>query len=178
MRLGRLGGAVAAAACCGGAGAGPEDRGLVVVHDSGRTVAAAPHLPGRIEADGKTLAAAVAEAKRRLAGERLRLPRAGLVHAGPMRGAAPVRLRRPGVHRPVFAFGAGQLQWLEGVAEELRALDAQGFVVSARTPADVGTATAVSRELGLPDPVPVSGEAFMRMYGASTYPVIVEGDGR
>ena len=149
--------------------------GLVVVHDAGGTVDAAPYLerPALSEAiRARALAVAVA-----LLGaaapvyEPVSLP----VSPDPLRAGAPSRMRIRGLTRPVFAIGSdpASLEWLASNAPRLRERGAQGFLVSAPSQEAVARSRAFAARLGL-ELDPVSGAALADAYGARSYPFAAE----
>ena len=171
-----LGAALAAGLCAGGVGAGAE--GLVVVHDAGGTVPAAPYVerPGLSEAQ---VTAALQRARGQLAtfGPP---PGAGSVVAYPL-SAAPLRpgraerVRVRGLGRTVFAIGPddASLAWLDANAAALRSRSAQGFLVRADTAGTLDRVRRHAARFGLTlDPLP--GAALAEAFGASSYPFVAE----
>ena len=174
-----LAAALAAGLCAGGVGAG-EDGLVVVVHDAGGTVPAAPYVerPGLSEAEA---VAALQRARARLAGLK-NPPGAGSVVAFPV-SAAPlrpgraerVRVRVRGLGRTVFAIGPddASLAWLDANAAALKQRNAQGFLVRADGPATLDGVRRHAARLGLTlDPLP--GAALAEAFGASSYPFVAE----
>ena len=149
--------------------------GLVVVHDAGGTVDAAPYLerPALSEAASER---ALERARSRLGDAgRFEAPTFSTVSPGPLRPGAPSRLRVRGLARPVFAVGSGpaSLAWLESNAASLKARGARGFLVSAPSREAVAEARAFAARLGL-GLDPMSGAALADAYGARSYPFVAE----
>lgn len=166
-----LGAALAAGLCAAG-------EGLVVVHDAGGTVPAAPYVerPGLSEAQGS---AALQRARGRLAALG-NPPGAGSVVAfpvspAPLRPGRAERVRVRGLGRTVFAIGPddASLGWLTANAAALRSRNAQGFLVRADGPGTLDRVRAHAARLGLTlDPLP--GAALAEAFGASSYPFVAE----
>ena len=164
------------AALAGGVCAAPEP--LVVVHDAGGTVPAAPYVagPGPSEAD---VAAALERARGGLA--RLAPPLgagsvvAFPVSAAPLRPGRAERVRVRGLGRTVFAIGPddASLAWLDANAAVLRSRNAQGFLVRADTAGTLDRVRRHAARLGLTlDPIP--GAALAEAFGAASYPFVAE----
>ena len=148
--------------------------GLVVVHDAGGTVDAAPYLerPALSEAiRARALAAAALLGAAAPVYEPVSLP----VNPDPLRAGAPSRMRIRGLTRPVFAIGSdpASLEWLASNAARLRERGAQGFLVSAPSQEAVARSRAFAARLGL-ELDPVSGAALADAYGARSYPFAAE----
>ena len=149
--------------------------GLVVVHDAGGTVDAAPYLerPGLSPEAGER---GLDRARVQLAGlKRPQAPAFAPVNPGALRAGPPSRLRVPGLPRPVFAVGSdrGSLEWLEANAQWLRKSGAQGFLVNAPSEDAWSRASASAARLGLSlDPMP--GAALADAYAARSYPFVAE----
>ena len=152
--------------------------GLVVVHDAGGTVPAAPYVagPGPSEAE---VAAALHRARARLTALGLP-PGAGAVvafpvSAAPLRPGRAERVRVRGLGRTVFAIGPddASLAWLDANASVLRSRNAQGFLVRADTAGTLDRVRRHAARLGLTlDPLP--GAALAEAFGASSYPFVAE----
>ena len=166
-----LGGSVAAGLVAAG-------EGLIVVHDAGGTVPAAPYVerPALSEAEA---AAALQRARGRLAGIGPP-PGAGSViafpvSAAPLRPGRAERVRVRGLGRTIFAIGPddASLAWLHANAAALRSRGAQGFLVRADSPGTVDRVRERAARLGLTlDPLP--GAALAEAFGASSYPFVAE----
>ena len=166
-----LGAALAAGVCAGG-------DGLVVVHDAGGTVPAAPYVerPALTEAE---VSAALERARGRLAALG---PPPGAeavvafpVSAAPLRPGRAERVRVRGLGGALFAIGPddASLAWLDANAAALRSRGAQGFLVRADTPATLHRVRRHAARLGLTlDPIP--GAALAEAFGASSYPFVAE----
>ena len=176
MRPRGRGAVLLGAALAGGVCAASE--GLVVVHDAGGTVPAAPYVerPGVSEAE---VAAALQRARARLA--TFGTPRgAGAVVAypvspAPLRPGRAERVRVRGLGRTVFAIGPddASLAWLDANAAALRSRNAQGFLVRADGPGTLDRVRRHAARLGLTlDPLP--GAALAEAFGASSYPFVAE----
>ena len=171
-----LGAAVAAGLGAGGVCAGGE--GLIVVHDAGDTVPAAPYVerPALSEADA---AAALQRARGRLAGIGPP-PGAGAViaypvSAAPLRPGRAERVRVRGLGRTIFAIGPDDvsLAWLDANAAALRSRGAQGFLVRADNAQILYRMRERAARLGLTlDPLP--GAALVEAFGAASYPFVAE----
>ncbi len=153
-----------------------EGDGLVVVHDAGGTVPAAPHLE-RPALGAETRERALERARMRLAEPASSRAESSFVpvKAAPLRAGVASRTRIRGLSRPVFAVGSdpASLAWLAWNAAWLRNSRAQGFLVSAPSAASVARARTVARHLGLSlDPMP--GAALADAYGARSYPFVAE----
>ena len=152
--------------------------GLVVVHDAGGTVPAAPYVerPGLSEAEA---AQALQRALGRL-GAFGAPPAAGAVLAfpvspAPLRPGRAERVRVRGLGRTVFAIGPddASLAWLTANAAALRSRNAQGFLVRADDAATLDRVRERAARLGLTlDPLP--GAALAQAFGASSYPFVAE----
>ena len=162
--------------CAGGVGAASEP--LVVVHDAGGTVPAAPWVerPGLSEAEA---AAALQRARGRLTafgvppatGAVLVFP----VSPAPLRPGRAERVRVRGLGRTVVAIGPedASLAWLTANAAALRSRGAQGFLVRANGPGTLDRVRRHAARLGLTlDPLP--GAALAEAFGASSYPFVAE----
>jgi len=166
-----LGAALAAGVCAGG------DR-LIVVHDAGGTVPAAPYVE-RPALSEERVAEALQRARGRLAGIGPP-PGAGAViafpvSAAPLRPGRAERVRVRGLGRPLFAIGPddASLAWLDAHAAALRRHGAQGFLVRADTPDTLHRVRAHAAQLGLAlDPLP--GAALAEAFGAASYPFVAE----
>ena len=171
-----LGAALAGGLCAADVGAGGE--GLVVVHDAGGTVPAAPYVerPGLSEAE---VTAAVQRARARLAtfgappatGSVLAFP----VSAAPLRPGRAERVRVRGLGRMVYAIGPddASLAWMEANAAALKQHNAQGFLVRADGPGTLHRVRERAARLGLTlDPLP--GAALAEAFGAASYPFVAE----
>ena len=176
-RLAVLFAAVLAGGICA-AGVGAAGEGLVVVHDAGGTVPAAPWVerPGLSEAEA---AAALQRARGRLAAFGAP-PATGAVVAyplspAPLRPGRAERVRVRGLGRTLFAIGPddASLAWLDANAAALRSRNAQGFLVRADGPGTLDRVRAHAARLGLTlDPLP--GAALAEAFGASSYPFVAE----
>ena len=168
--------ALAGGLCVVSVGAGGE--GLIVVHDAGGTVPAAPWVerPGLSEAEA-------AQALQRARGRLATLgppPGAGSVIAfpvspAPLRPGRAERVRVRGLGRTVFAIGPddASLAWLDANAAALRSRNAQGFLVRADGVGTLDRMRAHAARLGLTlDPLP--GAALAEAFGASSYPFVAE----
>ena len=151
---------------------------LVVVHDAGDTVPAAPYVerPGLSDAE---VAAALQRARGRLAafgappatGAVVAYP----VSAAPLRPGRAERVRVRGLGRTVFAIGPddASLAWLTANTAALRSRGAQGFLVRADGPGTLDRVRAHAARLGLTlDPLP--GAALAQAFGATSYPFVAE----
>ncbi len=166
-----LGAALAGGLCVAG-------ERLVVVHDAGGTVPAAPYVerPGLSEAQ---VSAALQRARGLLAGIGPP-PGAGSVvaypvSAAPLRPGRAERVRVRGLGRTIFAIGPDDtsLVWLDANAAALRSRNAQGFLVRADTAGTLDRMRAHTARLGLTlDPLP--GAALAEAFGASSYPFVAE----
>ena len=166
-----LAAALAAGVCAGG-------EGLVVVHDAGGTVPAAPYVerPGLSEAE---VAAALHRARARLTALGPP-PGAGYVVAypvspAPLRPGRAERVRVRGLGRTVFAIGPddASLAWLTANAAALRSRNAHGFLVRADTAGTLDRVRRHAARLGLTlDPLP--GAALAQAFGAASYPFVAE----
>ena len=149
--------------------------GLVVVHDAGGTVAAAPYLE-RAELSVEIKQRALDRARARLAGAApLQAPVFSPVKPEPLRAGPPSRLRVRGLSRPVFAVGSdpASLAWLASNAAWLRDSGARGFLVSAPAAQTLSRVRAAAARLGLAlEPMP--GAALADAYGARSYPFVAE----
>ena len=144
-----LGAAFAGGLFAGGVCAGAEP--LVVVHDAGGTVPAAPYVERPALTEER-----VAEALQRA--------RARLVTFGTPPGAGSVL---------AFPVSAAPLAWLTANAAALRSRGAQGFLVRADGPATLHRVRRHAARLGLMlDPLP--GAALAEAFGASSYPFVAE----
>ena len=165
-----------AAALAGGLCAAFE--GLVVVHDAGSTVPAAPWIerPALSEAQA---AAALERARERLgtlgpppgAGGVIAFP----VSAAPLRPGRAERVRVRGLGRTIFAIGPddASLAWLDANAAALRSRAAQGFLVRADNAQILHRVRERAARLGLTlDPLP--GATLAEAFGASSYPFVAE----
>ncbi len=165
-----------AAALAGGVCAASE--GLVVVHDAGGTVPAAPYIerPGLSEAQ---VSAALQRARTRLAtlgpppgvGAVIAYP----FSAVPLRPGRAERVRVRGLGATLFAIGPddASLAWLDANAAALRSRGAQGFLVRADTARTLHRIREHAARLGLAlDPLP--GAALAEAFGASSYPFVAE----
>ena len=171
-----LAAALAGGLCTGGVSAAGE--GLVVVHDAGGTVPAAPYVerPALSEAEA---AAALERARARLAALGMP-PGAGSVVAfpvspAPLRPGRAERVRVRGLGATLFAIGPddASLAWLEANAAALRSRGAQGFLVRADEPKTLRRVRERAARLGLIlDPLP--GAALAEAFGASSYPFVAE----
>ena len=172
--LWRAGAGLALAAAAARGVCAPAD-GLVVVHDAGGTVAAAPYLE-RPVLSVEAKEQALARARARIADvPPSPAPGVSPVKPDPLRAGPPARIRIPGLARPVFAIGSdpASLDWLESNAAWLRASGARGFLVSAPTAEAVARMRALARRLGLAlDPMP--GAAVADAFGARSYPFVAE----
>ena len=166
-----LGAALAADVCAGG-------EGLVVVHDAGGTVPAAPYVE-RPALSEERVAEALQRARARLGTLRL-LPGAGdvlafPVSAAPLRPGRAERVRVRGLGRTLFAIGPddASLAWLDANAAALRRRGAQGFLVRADNAQILYRVRERAARLGLAlDPLP--GAALAEAFGASSYPFVAE----
>lgn len=149
--------------------------GLVVVHDAGGTVDAAPWLE-RAALSDEARERALERARSRLAETGPpQAPGLSPVNAGPLRAGRPSRIGIRGLSRPVFAVGSdpASLAWLASNAAGLRGRGAQGLLVSAPTAQAAERARIAAARLGLAlDPVP--GAAVAEAYGARSYPFVAE----
>ena len=151
---------------------------LVLVHDAGGTVSAAPWI-GRADLPEKRLAEAAEQALERLAAS---APAPAIedvvafpVDAAPLVPDGPERLRVRGLSGVVFALGAdaGSLAWLDVHGAALRRRGATGFLVSASSPEALRRMRAHAARHGLSlDPLP--GAALAETFGASSYPFVAE----
>ena len=165
-----------AAALAGGLCAASE--GLIVVHDAGGTVPAAPYVE-RPALTEERVAEALQRARARLG--TLRNPRgAGAViaypfSAAPLRPGRAERVRVRGLGATLFAIGPddASLAWLNANAAALRSRGAQGFLVRAESARTLHRVRAHAARLGLTlDPLP--GAALAEAFGASSYPFVAE----
>ena len=171
-----LGAALAGGLFATGGRAGGE--GLVVVHDAGGTVPAAPWVE-RTALSEAEVAAALERARGQLATFGAP-PGAGSVVAfpvspAPLRPGHAERVRVRGLGRTLFAIGPddASLTWLDANAAVLRSRGAQGFLVRADTPETLHRVRAHAARLGLGlDPLP--GAALAEAFGASSYPFVAE----
>ena len=147
---------------------------LVVVHDAGGTVDAAPYVERPVVSEdrfGEALARA-REALMALEPGRLDVfP----VEPDPLRPASPVRVRVPGLAAPVYAIGPDRasLAWLAANAKELRERGAEGFVVSCATEDGFDRVRDFAARLGLSVEA-MPGAAFAEAFGAVSYPFVAE----
>ena len=176
-RLAVLFAAVLAGGLCT-AGVSAAGEGLVVVHDAGGTVPAAPWVE-RLGLSEAEAAAALQRARGRLA-VLGRSPGAGAVvvfpvSAAPLRPGRAERVRVRGLGWTLFAIGPddASLAWLTANAAALRSRGAQGFLVRADGPGTLHRIRAHAARLGLTlDPIP--GAALAEAFGASSYPFVAE----
>ena len=171
-----LGAAVAAGLVAGGAGEAGE--GLIVVHDAGGTVPAAPWVERPALSESQA-AAALERARARLtalgkppgAGSVIAFP----VSAAPLRPGRAERVRVRGLGRTIFAIGPddASIAWLDANAAALRSRGAQGFLVRADNAQILHRMRERAARLGLTlDPLP--GAALAEAFGASSYPFVAE----
>lgn len=162
---------VLAGALAGGPGNGTE---LIVVHDAGGTVDAAPYVE-RPEISDRRVARALRRARAALAGLRPGRLAVFPVDPGPLQAGEPIWAQVEGLMATVFAIGCDRpsLAWLAANARELRERGADGFVVSCPTEARFGRAGALAARLGL-FVEPMSGAAFAAVFGAASYPFVAE----
>ena len=149
--------------------------GLVVVHDAGGTVDAAPYLE-RPALSAEASERALDRARTRLAeAEAPETPGFQPVDPVPLRSGPPSRLGVPGLTRPVFAVGSdpASLAWLASNAAWLRKSGARGFLVSAPSEDAAERASAFAARLGLRLD-PMAGAALADAYGARSYPFVAE----
>ncbi len=164
------------AALAGGLCAASE--GLIVVHDAGGTVPAAPYVE-RPALTEERVAEALQRARARL-GTLRSPPGAGAViaypfSAAPLRPGRAERVRVRGLGATLFAIGPddASLAWLEANAAALRSRGAQGFLVRADTYETLRRVSEHAARLGLIlDPLP--GAALAEAFGASSYPFVAE----
>ena len=172
MKAGMRFALVLAGALMGASGNGTER--LVVVHDAGGTVDAAPFVE-RPEISDRSVGEALRSAREALADLRFGRLEVFPVHAGPLQVGVPARVRVAGLPAPVFAIGcdASSQSWLAAHGRELRARGAAGFVVSCATRARFRRVGALAARLGLAvEPLP--GAAFAEAFGAVSYPFVAE----
>jgi len=166
-----LGAALAAGVCAGA-------EGLIVVHDAGGTVPAAPYVE-RPALSEERVADALQRARARLgtlgtppgAGGVIAFP----VSAVPLRPGRAERVRVRGLGRTIFAIGPddASLAWLDANAAALRSSGAQGFLVRADSRGTVDRVRAHAARRGLTlDPLP--GAALAEAFGAASYPFVAE----
>ena len=169
-----LGAALAGGLCAAGVGG----EGLVVVHDAGGTVPAAPYVEHARLSEAEA-AQALQRARARLAtfgpppgaGSVVAFP----VSAAPLRPGRAERVRVRGLGRTVFAIGPddASLAWLSANAAALRSSNAQGFLVRADDPGTLDRVRRHAARLGLTlDPLP--GAALAEAFGAASYPFVAE----
>ena len=151
---------------------------LVVVHDAGGTVPAAPYV-ARPDLSEQRIADALARAQGRLSELGSAQPPGDLVAlplvAGPLRPGQPERVRVHGLSGTLFAIGSDRasLAWLDAHAAELRARRATGFLVEAPSADVLGCMRERAARHGLwLDPLP--GAALAEAYGARSYPFVAE----
>jgi len=176
-RFGLLfGAALAGGLIAAGVRAGAD--GLIVVHDAGGTVPAAPWVEHPALSEERA-AAALERARARLgtlgvppgAGHVVTFP----VSAAPLRPGRAERVRVRGLGATLFAIGPddASLAWLDANAAALRSRGAQGFLVRADTPGTLHRVRERAARLGLTlDPLP--GAALAEAFGASSYPFVAE----
>ena len=160
------------------AGVCAASESLVVVHDAGGTVPAAPWIvrPAPSEAQ---VAQALQRAQARLAALGPP-PGAGSVVAYPL-SAAPLRpgraerVRVRGLGGTLFAVGPddASLAWLDANAAALRSRGAQGFLVRADGPKTLHRVRTHAARLGLAL-APLPGAALAEAFSASSYPFVAE----
>ena len=147
---------------------------LVVVHDAGGTVDAAPYVERPVISEDR-----IGEALARAGQALLALEPGHLdvfpVEPDPLQPAWPVRIRVPGLTTPVYAIGPDRasLAWLAANAEELRERGAEGFVVSCATADGLDRIRAYAARLGLSVEA-MPGFAFAEAFGAVSYPFVAE----
>ena len=171
-----LGAAFAGGLFAGGVCAGAEP--LVVVHDAGGTVPAAPYVE-RPALTEERVAEALQRARARLGTPR-QPPGAGAViaypfSAAPLRPGRAERVRVRDLGRTLFAIGPddASLAWLDANAAALRSRGAQGFLVRADSAATLHRVRERAARLGLAlDALP--GAALAEAFGASSYPFVAE----
>ncbi len=152
--------------------------GLIVVHDAGGTVPAAPWIDRSALTEAE-VAQALERARARL-GKRGAPPSAGQVvgypvSPAPLRPARAERVRVRGLGRTIFAIGPddASLAWLEANAAALRSRGAQGFLVRAESARTLHRVRERAARLGLAlDALP--GAALAEAFGASSYPFVAE----
>ncbi|MYE02599.1 MAG: DUF2859 domain-containing protein [Alphaproteobacteria bacterium] len=172
MKAGRRFVLVVAGALAAASGNGAER--LIVVHDAGGTVDAAPYVE-RTEISDRRVGAALQSAREALADLRFGRLEVFPVHAGPLRAGPPALVRVAGLPAPVFAIGCDgpSRSWLAAHGRELRERGAAGFVVSCATRARFRRVGALAARLGLAvEPLP--GAAFADVFGAVSYPFVAE----
>ena len=169
------------AALAGGLGAGAVcagGEGLIIVHDAGGTVPAAPYVERPMLSEAQA-AAALERARARLtalgpppgAGAVVAFP----VSATPLRPGRAERVRVRGLGRTIFAIGPddASLAWLDANAAALRSRGAQGFLVRADNAQILHRMRERAARLGLIlDPLP--GAALAEAFGAASYPFVAE----
>ena len=165
-------GAALAAGVCAGAD------GLIVVHDAGGTVPAAPYVE-RPALTEERVAEALQRARARL-GTLRQPPGAGAViaypfSAAPLRPGRAERVRVRGLGATLFAIGPddASLAWLDANAAALRSRGAQGFLVRADTARTLHRVRERAMRLGL-TLYPLPGAALAEAFGASSYPFVAE----
>ena len=171
-----FGAALAGGLFASGVGAGAE--GLIVVHDAGGTVPAAPYVE-RPALSEERVAEALQRARARLgtlgnppgADDVLAFP----LSAAPLRPGRGERVRVRGLGRTLFAIGPddASLAWLDANAAALQSRGAQGFLVRADNAQILYRIRERVARLGLAlDPLP--GAALAEAFGASSYPFVAE----
>jgi len=166
-----LGAALAAGVCAGA-------EGLIVVHDAGGTVSAAPYVE-RPALSEERVAEALQRARGRLAGIGPPPGAGGViaypVSAAPLRPGRAERVRVRGLGRTIFAIGPddASLAWLDANAAALRSRGAQGFLVRADNAQILHRMRERAARLGFTlDPLP--GAALAEAFGAASYPFVAE----
>ena len=166
---GRRGLALVAAIACGLCAASPA-----AAHEAG--AARARDCAERPVIRAEQTDAALGRARARLGGmarpENLELfP----IEPYPLLPGSPSRVRVRGLPRAVFAIGADEasVAWLAANADRLRAENAQGLLVAAKSEDSLRRMRAFAARLGLTlDPMP--GGALATAFGAVSYPFVAE----
>ena len=160
------------------AGALSHGADLVVVHDAGGTVPAAPWIE-RPDVSKERIVEAAALAAERLARTDVPAPPETVVRfpvdPAPLRPGRPERVRVRGLAGTVFAIGADEAsaRWLETNASELRRRGAAGLLVAAESADDLRRMRQRASRHGLTlDPMP--GAAVAEAFGAGSYPFVAE----
>ena len=151
---------------------------LVVRHDAGGTVPAAPHV-SRAAVPVERMDEATARATERLVQlEAAPAPETVIdfpVVAAPLRAGRPERVAVRGLGGVLFAIGADPVSvaWLEANGRDLRARGAAGLLVDAESPEDLRRMRELAARHGLSlDPMP--GSALAEAFGARSYPFVAE----
>ncbi len=151
---------------------------LVVVHDAGGTVPAAPWIE-RTDVPRQRTVEAAAVAAERLARSRVPASPDALVRfpvePAPLRAGRAERVRVRALAGTLFAIGSDEssARWLEANARELRGRGATGLLVAAESVGDLRRMREIAARHGLSlDPMP--GAALAEAFGARSYPFVAE----